>query len=456
VSDAPLTRYARARDGVRLAYQTVGDGPIDLVVCLGVVSHLEVVWEQPAWTQLIEQLAAFSRVILLDRRGIGLSDRRGGFPPWEVQMDDVGSVLEAVGSERAALLGSADAGAMFMLFAATYPERTRALVLFGAIARWTYAEDYPEGVAPQYIDAFARYIDERWGAGDDAYVVAPSRADDAGFRRWWGKYQRLATGPGDAAAFVDMCSRLDVRPAAAAVQAPTLVLHRAGDQFLRVDHGRHLAGIIPGARFVELPGDDHLLWVGDTTAIVEEVEELLTGSRGSASAARTDRVLATVLFTDIVGSTEHVSRTGDERWRRVIEEHDAITRQQIARHRGRLVHFTGDGALATFDGPARAIRCAAAIRDSVPRLGISVRAGVHTGEIELRGDDVGGIAVHIGQRVSAAADANQILVSRTVVDLVVGSTIAFDEAGDHELKGVPGRWSLFRVADPHTAGVSTY
>jgi class 3 adenylate cyclase len=438
--EAPATRYATASDGMRIAYQVVGDGPRDLVVSLGVVSHLEAVWEQPGWVRLVDRLASFSRVILIDRRGIGLSDRRGGFPVWEVQMDDVRAVMDAVGSTRVALLGSADAGSMFVLFAATYPEATAALVLYGSMARWTEAPDYPCGVSDEYLQAFASFINDGWGSGDDAFVVATSLADDVRFRRWWGHYQRLATGPGDALAFIELCSRIDVRHVLPSVQAPTLVLHRAGDAFVRVDHGRYLGDKIRAAKYVELDGDDHLMWVGDSSIIVDEVEELLTGSRGTTI---TDRVLATVLFTDIVGSTEQLSASGDRRWRDVLEEHDALTRWEVERHRGRLVHFTGDGAVATFDGPARAIRCALAIRDSVRRLGIEVRAGVHTGEIELRGDDIGGIAVHIGQRVSAAAGPGQVVASRTVVDLVAGAEIEFSSLGEHQLKGLADRWTLY-------------
>jgi class 3 adenylate cyclase len=443
-SGVPETRYARTPDGVHVAYQVVGDGPIDLAISLGVVSNLDLLWDQPGWRRMVNRLAGFARVVLFDRRGVGLSDRRGGLPPWEVQMDDVRTVLRAVGSEGAALMGSADAGAMCALFAATYPEETRALILYGATPRWTEAPGYPCGVPQAHVDGFVDYINTRWGSGEDVFVIAPGLAGDEQFGGWWARYQRQATSPGDALALLEMSTNLDIRPVLATIQAPTLVLHRQGDLFVGVDHGRYLADHIAGARFVELPGDDHLIWVGDTAAIVEEVEELLTGARGVAAV---DRVLASVLFTDIVDSTRRASDLGDAKWRSLLDDHDAICRSQVERHRGRLVSFTGDGVLATFDGPARAIRCALAIRDAVTRLGIEVRAGVHTGEVELRGRDLGGIGVHIGQRVSATAGAGEVVVSRTVVDLVVGSGIQFAERGEFALKGVPGSWQLFQVVN---------
>ena len=441
---APRTHFAIAHDGTHVAYQVVGDGPTDLLVSLGVVSNIDVLWEQPRWGRFIEALASFCRVVIIDRRGAGLSDRRGGFPPWEEQMDDVHAVMAAVGAETAALLGAADASAMFLLFAATHPELTSGLVLFGGLARWTRADDYPCGISSDYLAALRSYIEKDWGSGRDAFVVAPTLANDEGFRQWWGHYQLLATSPGDALAFHDLCSRLDVRNALPLVHAPTVVLHRSGDRFLAAEHGRYVANQIPQAKYVELVGDDHLIWVGDTSVVIDEVEELMTGSRRHVHA---DRILATVLFTDIVGSTDLASSAGDKRWREMLEQHDALTRFHVERHGGRVVQFNGDGALATFDGPARAVRCAVAIRAGLANLALPIRAGLHTGEIELRGKDVAGIAVHLAERVCSTADAKQIIVSRTVVDLVVGSEIQFSSIGDHALKGMPQPWSLFEVID---------
>lgn len=438
----PDTRYARSGD-LSIAYQVLGAGPFDLLVVPGFVSHLEQAWEDPSYARFLQQLASFSRLILLDKRGTGLSDRVGGIPTLEERMDDVRAVMDAAGCERAALFGISEGGAMGVLFAATYPERASALILYGSIARLAWAPDYPWGNKPD--ESFESWLEScraAWGGPWNIDTWAPSAAGDEHFRRWWAKYLRLSASPSAVIAIFKMNMAIDVRAILPTVRVPTLVLHRSGDRALEAAHGRYLAEHIPGASFVELKGDDHLWWVGDSQAIVDEVREFLTGERPEAEP---DRVLATVLFTDIVDSTRHALRMGDRRWRDLLEVHGVVAHREINRFRGRPVKSTGDGFLATFDGPARAIRCAFAVGEEMRRLGLGVRAGLHTGEVELIGGDVGGIAVHIAARVLEKAAADEVWVSGTVKDLAVGSGFRYGDRGLCKLKGIPEPWRLFAV-----------
>jgi class 3 adenylate cyclase len=446
--NVPDTHYAKTSDGLFVAYQVIGGGPVDLLFVPGYQSNLELNWDLPAYAGMLRRLASFSRLIIVDRRGTGLSDRLSAdeHPPLETLMDDLNCVLRDVGSEQAALAGFLDGGYLCILFAATYPERTRALILYGSSASGKWSTDYPWQWKP---DQWEDYIDGMWaGWGRQAWAdevlrwYAPSAAGDEAARRWWARYQWLSASPGSAVALERLYTQTDVRHVLPSIRVPTLVLHRKDDGVESVDGARHIAGQIPNARFVELQGVDSPPWAGDSGAIVDEIQEFLTGVR---SVPEVDRVLSTVLFTDIVGSTERLSEVGDAEWRSVLARHDERARTEIERHRGRFVDSTGDGLLATFDGPARAVRCAQAIGASVRDLGIQIRAGVHTGEVELQGAAVRGIAVHIGARVAALSGPSEILVSQTVKDLVAGSGLTFEDAGEHELKGVPDRWHLYRV-----------
>ena len=439
----PETRYAKSGD-VNIAYQVVGDGELDLVYVPGWISNVELMWDEPAHARLLGRLAAFSRLILFDKRGTGLSDPvpLDRLPTLEQRMDDVRAVMDAVGCEHPAIFGSSEGGLMSVLFAATYPERTRALVTHAIYAKRLWSQDYPWAPRPDARAAEIESIERAWGGEMDISTLAPS-ADEA-FKRRAVAYLRRSASPGAAVALLRMNTQIDVRDVLPTIRVPTLVLHRTDDRDVDVEEGRWIAGRIPGAKYVELPGDDHLIWSGDVDGIADEVEEFLTGIR---PAREPDRVLATVLFTDVVGSTERAAALGDSRWRRLLDEHHAIVRRELRRFQGREVDTAGDGFLATFDGPARAIRCAAAVRDGVRALGLDVRAGVHTGEVELTNGSVRGIAVHTGARVASAAAGGEVLVSQTVKDLVAGSGIAFEDRGAHELKGVPGEWRLYSVVD---------
>ena len=437
----PETRYAKSGD-VNIAYQAVGDGPLDLVLVAGFVSHLDLDWAEPHSAHMLERLASFSRLIRFDKRGTGLSDRPGGLPDLETRMDDVRAVMDAAGSERAALLGYSEGGPLSILFAATYPERTSALVLYGTYAKRCDPDaDYPWAPTREVREAYAKQIELEWGWEADMGRMAPT-ADEA-MARWWAARAHAAASPGAARALILMNSEMDVRHVLPAIRVPTLVMHRSGDLDARVEEGRYIAERIPGARFVELPGEDHVPWI-DAEGFLEEVEEFLTGQR---PAPEPDRVLATILFTDIVGSTAMAAKLGDRRWAELLQAHHAAVRRELERWRGQELDTAGDGFFAAFDGPARAVRCALAVRDAVRALGLDVRAGVHTGECERLDGTLGGIAVHIGARVSAQADAGEVLVSSTVKDLVAGSGLAFEDRGGHELKGVPGSWRLFEVVD---------
>lgn len=435
----PETRYVTVGD-VHIAYQVVGEGPLDLVYVPGIFTHLEHQWEEPSYARFLRGLASFSRLILLDPRGIGLSDRAPELPILEQQMDDLLAVLDAAGSERPAVFGVSQGGPMAILFAASHPSRASALVLYGAFATARASPDHPWGRSPEWLAEYVRQLDEAWGSGSFLPQLAPTRADDEGFRRWWRRLERLAAGPGNAMAYARMNMQTDVRPVLEAIGIPTLVIQRRADVYRDPRNGGYLAERIPGARLVELPGVDHLPYVGDGEAVVGEVRGFLTGA---AEAPEPERELATVLFIDMVGSTERAVRLGDAEWSRLLEAYLASIRGELARFRGREVDTAGDGVLATFDGPARGIRCAAGIRDAVRSLGLEVRSGLHTGEIERSGAGVRGIAVHIGARVSALAGAGEILVSGTVRDLVAGAAIGFEDRGIHSLKGVPGGRRLF-------------
>jgi len=437
------TRYARSGD-VSIAYQVVGDGPFDLVYVPGFVSNIELMWEEPGLARFLERLASFSRLILFDKRGTGLSDPvpNDGLPTLEERMDDVRAVMDAVGSKRAALLGHSEGGNMCVLFSATHPERTTALLLVGSYAKRIRSEDYPW--APT-VEERAREIEETeatWGSPEAFRALAPSKENDPDFQRWIGRYLRQSASPKAAAALLRMNTQIDVRNVLPTIGVPTLLLYRTHDADVHVDEGRYVAERIPGSTFVELPGADHLMWTGDADALLDEVEGFLTGVRRGPDP---DRVLATVLFTDVVGSTETATRVGDRAWRSLLERHHQVVRRALARWRGREIDTAGDGFLATFDGPARAIRCAVAASEGVRDLGLQIRAGLHTGEVEIAGEDVRGIAVHIGSRVAALAGPDEVLVSRTVADLVAGSGIVLAERGEHELKGVSGTWLVYAV-----------
>ena len=434
----PETKFAQSGD-VSIAYQVLGQGPLDLVHVPGLVSHLEYAWENPANARFLQRLASFSRLILFDKRGTGLSDRITNIPTLEERMDDVRAVMDAVGSERAALFGVSEGGSMSVLFAATYPQRVSALVLYGTIAQgWGLANE--PGTREQ-AKAYSDKIRKEWGGPVEIELWAPSLAHDEQFRQWWAKFLRLSAGPSTWLNLLKMYSEIDVSPILPTLHVPTLVLNRANDSEF-IEQGRYLAEHVPNVKYVELSGEDHIWWIGDTDSLIAEIEEFLTGER---QIMEPDRVLATVLFTDIVDSTKRAAEIGDRRWRDLLDAHDAIIRQEVKQFQGKVIESTGDGFLATFDGPARAIRCAHAIRDGVRRLGIEIRAGLHTGEIELRENNIGGIAVHIAARVSAKASAGEVWVSRTVKDLVAGSGLQFDEEGVFTLKGVPDEWSLFSV-----------
>jgi pimeloyl-ACP methyl ester carboxylesterase len=433
----PETRYARSADGDSIAYQVVGDGPFDLVFIPGFISHLELFWSEPAIARFYEQLASFSRLVLFDKRGTGLSDPLPGPQTLEERIDDVSAVMAAAGSERAALIGVSEGSAMATVFAATHPERVRSLVLCGSIVGGDAAdhpagERWASGVRRRVADALVR-----WGDGSTIRLMAPSI--DASDRRL-GTMERAGAPPRMAQALLEMWLEIDLRPFLPAISAPTLVLHRT-EEIFPIEAARDIAGRIPGARLVELPGRDHAPWAGDADRYLAEIEEFLTGTRGPG---RVDRVLATVLVTDIGGSTERAAALGDAAWRSLVDRHDELVRSQLGRFGGREVKHTGDGFLASFAGPARAIHCAQAIVEAAhEELGLAIRAGIHTGELETVGDDLRGLAVHIAARVGAVAEPGEVLVSSTVRELVIGSGIELRERGVHVLRGVPGDWRLY-------------
>jgi pimeloyl-ACP methyl ester carboxylesterase len=440
---APETHYARSGD-LHIAYQVVGDGPIDLVYVPSWISQVEHYWDEPMVARYFRRLASFSRLIMFDRRGSGLSDPVADAPTLEEQMDDVVAVMDAAGSERAAVFAQLEGGAMATLFAATHPERATALVLYEAMPRMSWAPDYDWPLRREERLASIENGGLRgWGDGSRLVGLAPTSSQDQRLRNWFARLERLAASPGTAAKLMMMNAEVDVRAVLPTIQVPTLVMHRAHDTFIDIRHSRYLAEHIPGARYVELPGEEAITFAGDAGGLVDEMEEFLTGARHGFDA---ERILATVMFSDIVDSTQRAAAMGDKRWRHVLESIETMVERELRRFRGRAVKRLGDGFLATFDGPARGIRCATAIREAAAaQFGLEVRSGLHTGEIEVIGDDVGGIAVHIGARVGACAAPSEVLVSGTVKDLVAGSGITFEDRGERELRGVPGSWRLWAV-----------
>jgi class 3 adenylate cyclase/pimeloyl-ACP methyl ester carboxylesterase len=447
--DIPEIRFAKSGD-VHIAYQVVGDGPVDLVFIYDWIWNLELQWENRLCARFLERLASFSRLLLFDKRGSGLSDRTVDLDLFtlEVRIDDVRAVMEAAASEQAVLFGYGEDGAsLAAVFAAANPDKARALVLYGARAKTLKAPDYPWGYEPSAPDVWT--AERESFRGTDAYArrwlkeLAPSVANDDRIVRWYSRLLRQSASPGTEAAYSRWMGALDLRGMLSAIHVPTLVMHRTGDRDVPIEGGRDVADRIAGAKFVELPGIDSFPWAGDPAPLLAETEAFVTGARATE---QTDRVLATVLFTDIVGSTERAAELGDARWKEVLADHDERAKAEIDRFRGNYVNSTGDGLLATFDGPARAVRCAEAIVEAVGPLGLEIRAGCHTGEVELHGDSVRGIAVHVGARVASLAGPSEVLVSSTVKDLVAGSGLVLEDAGEHELKGVPERWRLYSVS----------
>jgi class 3 adenylate cyclase/pimeloyl-ACP methyl ester carboxylesterase len=440
----PETRYAKKGDA-HIAYQVVGDG-LDLVLVSAWFSHLEARWDLPGYAHYIRRLCSFSRLISFDKYGMGLSDPIPSkeLPLLEDWMDDVSAVMDAVGLERAVIMGAGEASPMAELFAATYPERTEALVVANGTARISAAPGYEIGAPPALQERFISMAEESWGRGDMAAAINPSIAGDSAALEAWGRFFRLSASPATAAAVMRMLFEIDVRDVLSTIRAPTLVVHRQDNPIITVDQGRYLADHIEGASFVAVPGADYGLAVGDIDVVIDEVEEFLTGSR---PAHPTDRVLATVLFTDIVESTPRAVELGDARWRQLLERHDELAQEEVARFGGAISDFTGDGLVASFEGPARAVRCAFALRDRFRSLGLEIRAGLHTGEVERRREGMAGIGVHIAARVLALAGAGEVLVSRTVRDLVTGSGLRFVDRGTHALKGVPDEWEILEAVE---------
>jgi class 3 adenylate cyclase len=430
--ELPETRYAQSGD-LNIAFQTMGDGPIDLILVPGIVSHVEFLHEMPGYTAFLRRLAKFARVITFDKRGQGLSDRISGAASLEQRMDDVRAIMDEIGSERAAVFGFSEGAAMSALFAATYPERTSRLLLFGGFAKGRRGEDQ-----------IAQLV-KGWGSGAMINSLSPGQAANPDAVRQFAKMERLSASPGTFREYISLNLQIDVESILPAIRVPTLVLHRRNDAMIPLKRGAELATQIPNAKLIEYPGEDHTFWIGEVDAMLGDVEEFVTGHRES-SAEDFERILATVLFTDIVDSTRNAVEKGDQQWRRLLDDHDRLARQTVEKHRGTLIKSTGDGILATFDGPGRAVRCALALGPASRQIGLSLRAGLHTGEIEIRGKDIGGVAVHAAARVMAQSQPDEVLVSRVVTDLVAGAGLKFSERGSHELKGLPGRWDLFAAS----------
>ncbi len=436
----PQTRYAK-KDGVHIAYQVVGEGDLDLLLVSNWFSHLEARWEIPGFAHYLRRLSSFSRLISFDKHGIGLSDPvpLDRLPPLEEWMDDVRAVLDAVGCNSGAVMGANEGSMMAALFAATYPERVTALVLANAVARPAWAPDHPWGRSPEAVESLVKLIEATWGTGQVVGALNPSIANDETALEAWGRFMRLAASPAVAGAIARMIFELDIREVLPTISAPTLVVQRRANPLLPAEAGRDVARRIPGAKYVEVPGEDYGFAIGDVDVVIDEVEEFLTGARHRLIG---DRVLSTILFTDIVASTAKAVELGDERWRELIETHEGFAEREVLSFGGAVVDFAGDGLLATFDGPARAVRCAFALRHQLRSLGLEMRAGLHTGEIERRGDDVAGIGVHVASRIVSLAGPGEVLVSRTVRDLVAGSGLDFMDRGSYTLKGIPEEWQV--------------
>jgi len=442
----PETKYAKSGE-IHVAYQIFGSGRINLVLGPGWASHIEYAWEEPVYSRFLQRLGSFARVAWFDKRGTGLSDRVSDMPTLEQRMDDIRAVMDAVGFEHAALCGPSEGGSMAVLFAATYPKRTDALILYGSFAKRVWSEDYPWAPTVKERKKWIESLEKGWGGTVEISTLAPSVANDPVFAKWFATYGRLSVSPSGAVALAKLNTEIDIRHVLPAIHVPTLVMHRTGDLDVKVEEGRYLARNIPGAKYVEFSGNDHLAWVGNVDEIIDETEVFLTGAKSSESS---DRILATILMTDIVSSTKKVNQLGDRNWKDLLLKHNEIVRKELARFRGHEVKTTGDGFLATFDGPARAIKCAASIRDDVHGLGLRIRAGLHTGECEIIGEnDIGGVSVHIAQRVQAKAGPDQIFVSSTVKDLVSGSGLGFKDLGVHSLKGMSDGWRLYEVTKFH-------
>jgi pimeloyl-ACP methyl ester carboxylesterase len=437
----PRTKYARSGD-VRIAYQISGDAPVDVVWAPGTMSHLDLDWEIPERALFFERFSKFCRLIRFDKRGTGLSDRPLKMATLEERTDDIRAVMDDIGLERANIFGVSEGGSMACLFAATYPQRVNSLLVWGAQARWIASPDHPWGQTQEEHDRMIAMIDDDWPSFD--YITGPGAGvgpdADPAFIESISRYMRAAANPSAVRAYEIMNGQIDTRPILPSIQAPTLVMNRTGDPCARIEAARDMASRIPGAKFKEYPGNSHSMMLDDMETILSDIQEFITGERPIDSY---DRILATVLFVDIASSTERAATLGDTRWCNVLNSYYAIVRKEFSRFRGKERNTTGDGFLATFDGPARAIRCALAITQTVKQLGIDVRASVHTGECELMGDNVGGIAVHIGARIMGQAEPGNVLVSGTVKDLVSGSGIHFEDRGVYQLKGVPGEWRLF-------------
>ena len=432
----PVTCYAQSGE-LNIAYQTMGSGPVDIMLIPGSISHVEFAHEMIGYTSFLRRLSAFARVVTFDKRGQGLSDRASGVAPLEQRMDDVRAIMDEIGSQRATLFGFSEGCPMSILFAATYPERVSRIILFGGFARFVdYAGDVEERIRQRV---------KHWGTGAMIKAGIPSLAADPDAVALFAKFERLSASPGALRAVMQMNALIDVRSILPSVRVPTLVLHRQNDALVPVEQGRQLAEQIPDAKIIEYPGADHAFWHGDVGAMLGDIEEFVTGAR-EGSADELERVLATVLFTDIVDSTRSAAKMDDPAWRRLLDSHDQLAKQMVEKHRGSLIKSTGDGVLATFDGPGRAVRCALSFGAAAKQIGLPLRAGLHTGEIEMRGRDIGGIAVHAAARVMAQSQPDEVLVSRVVTDLVAGAGLRFSERGSHELKGLPGRWDLFSAS----------
>ncbi|MBR0798606.1 adenylate/guanylate cyclase domain-containing protein [Bradyrhizobium jicamae] len=438
----PETQYAQSGE-FNIAYQVMGDGPIDIILVPGIISHIDFQHELPGYTRFLRRLAKFSRVVTFDKRGQGLSDRLADIPSLEERIDDVRAIMDAINSKRAALVGFSEGASMSVLFASTYPDRVSHLVLFGGLAR--ISDLLPSNLTPSETQERLANVVRSWGNGDFLKKVFAGDAGNPEAIARIAKFEKLGSSPGALKAYILSNRRIDINPILPVVRTPTLILHRATDAQVPVSLGRALAAGIPGARYIEYSSGDHAFWTGDIELVVGDIEEFVTGHRWGGE-AELDRILATVLFTDIVGSTDLASKLGDHRWRALLDDHDDLSSRIVSKHRGTLVKSTGDGVLATFDGPGRAVRCALAMSEETKSIGLPVRAGLHCGEVEIRGDDVGGIAVHAAARVMAQSGSNEVFVSRVVTDLVAGTDLKFSERGSYELKGLPGKWDLFAAS----------